>query len=110
MLRPQPADWSAWNGCRQDQPVNDVEGQCLRIVRQLHGNIDALAQFRRQYQAKFWLEVVPEYVVDAEQNPYIGFSREIIEFCYLTGTEIDVDVYHYCNFCDSDEESNGTLH
>ena len=110
MPRPQPADWSAWNGCRQDQPVNDVEGQCLRIVRQLHGNIDALARFRRRYQAKFWLEIVPEYVVDAEQNPYIGFSREIIEFCYLTGTEIDVDVYHYCNFCDSDEESNGTLH
>lgn len=48
--------------------------------------------------------------MDAEQNPYIGFSREIMEFCYLTGTEIDVDVYHYCNFCDSDEGQNGTLH
>ena len=30
-----------------------------------------------------------------EEQPWMSFNKEIIEFCYLTGTTIAVDLYSY---------------
>lgn len=37
--------------------------------------------------------IVPS--IYGEEKPLMGFNEEIIEFCYLTGTTIEVDMYVY---------------
>lgn len=86
--------FSSWAACKQTEPMLDAETQCLKIVRQLSPKIDELRAMQKEYNVDYSIIIVPELVVDAKQ-PGIVFNREIIEFCYLTGTEIGLDLYVY---------------
>lgn len=82
--------FSAWAGCLQEEPALDGEEQCLRIVRTLWSRIPALNQIRREVDVELGIKIVPR-VCPGEQ-PVLWFSREIIEFCFHTGTEISVEL------------------
>lgn len=88
----RPYRLSSWSGCMQTEPTLDAGEQCLHIVRQLQGKIDTLNALRQQYDLQFTLQIVPTMNPD-DSTPALYFDREIIDFCYRTGTEIDVDVY-----------------
>lgn len=82
--------FSGWCGCLQEEPALDGEEQCLRIVRALWDKIPALNQIRREVDVEFTMKIVPR-ICDGEQ-PVLWFDREIIEFCFHTGTEISIEM------------------
>jgi len=83
--------FSEWTACRQDEPAYDAGEQCLNIVRTLKEKIPLLLEIKKEYNVDFVINIVP-YIYN-EESPAICFNKEIIEFCYLTGTEIGVDLY-----------------
>lgn len=85
--------FSSWDACLQKEPALDGEEQCLRIVRMLRDKIPILNEIRREIDVEFTLMIVTH--IHHEEQPELGFGREIIEFCYLTGTEIGLDQYIY---------------
>ncbi|WP_347486253.1 DUF4279 domain-containing protein [Vandammella animalimorsus] len=90
----KPYRTSNWSACLQQEPVFDAGLQCQRIALQLHDKIHALNALRQQYAVQFWITVVPTMYPEAS-TPALSLGREVIEFCYLTGTQIDVDMYVY---------------
>lgn len=83
--------FSGWSACKQTEPAIDAEEQCLRIVRSLRDKIPALLAIKEEFDVSFSIIIVPS--VYNEESPVLGFNKEIIEFCYLTGTEIGIDLY-----------------
>lgn len=85
--------FTSWDACLQKEPALDAQEQCLGIVRGLKDKIPILNQIRREADVGFTITIVTE-IHHAEQ-PILWFNREIIAFCYLTGTEIGLDQYIY---------------
>ena len=85
--------FSDWACCKQTEPALDAEEQCRQIVRQLRDRIPALQEFKKIYNVDYAIIIVPH--IYREESPILGFDSEIIEFCYLTGTEISVNQYIY---------------
>lgn len=85
--------FSDWAACKQTEPVMDAEKQCRKIVRELRPHLSKLQEIKKKFNVDFTLMIVPH--IYNEENPILGFDREIIEFCYLTDTEIAVDMYIY---------------
>ncbi len=85
--------FSTWACCRQEQPAMSAEEQCLNIVHFLTPYIPKLKTVKQKYNVDFTIMIVPH--VYHEQCPILNVSKEIIEFCYLTGTEIAFDMYIY---------------
>jgi hypothetical protein len=85
--------FSSWTACYQTEPTLDVEKQCLNIVRILKEKIPILLDIKAKFDVEFCINIVPQ--IYNEASPAIIFNKEIIEFCYLTGTEIGVDIYVY---------------
>lgn len=83
--------FSNWCACKTTEPILDAEEQCLNIVRKLKPLIPKLNEIKRMYNVNFDIMIVP-YVYN-EESPILCFTNEIIEFCYLTKTEIIVDMY-----------------
>lgn len=83
--------FSDWSACEQNEPAIDAEEQVLKIIRILKPKIPKLLEIKEEYDVSFTISIVP-YIYN-EQTPVICFNKEIIEFCYLTGTEIGVDLY-----------------
>lgn len=76
----------------QKKPVFDAGRQCQRIALQLHDKIPVLNALRQQYAVQFWISVV-SVLHPEESTPALSLGHEVIAFCYLTGTQIDVDMY-----------------
>lgn len=87
--------FSEWSACKQTEPALDAHEQCLKIVRQLQSFVDKLNEIRQIYNVNFSIVIVPG--VYNQEAPVLWFSNEIIEFCYLTKTEISIDMYIYEN-------------
>lgn len=83
--------FSRWCGCKQTEPKIDVYEQCLKIVRELKPLIPVLSELKKKYNIQYTIQSVPSIYNDS--TPIVCFDSEIIEFCYLTGTEIGVDMY-----------------
>lgn len=88
----KPYGFSCWSGCMQKKPVFDAGRQCQRIALQLHDKIPVLNALRQQYAVQFWISVV-SVLHPEESTPALSLGHEVIAFCYLTGTQIDVDMY-----------------
>ena len=93
--------FSFWAACKQTEPAIDAEEQCVNIVRMLKEKIPLLLEIKKEYDVGFAIQIVP-HIYNAEE-PLIGFNSEIIEFCYLTGTEIGIDMYVYSEDVDRTE-------
>jgi hypothetical protein len=83
--------FSSWSAEKTDINRLDVEAQYMDTIKNLKNKISTLQQIKEQYDVSFKIEVVPH--IYGEKNPYMVFNKEIIEFCYLTGTTIEVDMY-----------------
>ena len=91
--------FSKWSGEKSEVERYDVNEQCLNTIQHLKHKISELLEIKSRYDVEFYLKIVP-HIYNAE-SPIIHFDKEVIEFCYLTGTEIAVDAYVY------DEEVRG---
>lgn len=69
-----------------------VNRQMLETINVLIAKVDKLKEIKEKFDVEFYLQIVLKF--DSQQNqPIISPPREIIEFCYLTQTNIDYDYY-----------------
>lgn len=89
--------FSRWGAEKSEVGRLDVEAQCRETIKNLKNKISQLNQIKEQYDVSFVLTIVPS--IHDEEQPYMSFKKEVIEFCYLTGTTIHVDmqIYHLVN-------------
>ena len=85
--------FSKWSGEKSEVERYDVNEQYLNTIQHLKHKISELLEIKSRYDVEFILQIV-SHNYNAE-SPIIHFDKEVIEFCYLTGTEIDVDAYVY---------------
>ncbi|WP_267905719.1 DUF4279 domain-containing protein [Metabacillus niabensis] len=85
--------FSSWNAEKSVIDRLDVEAQCLDTIKKLKNKISVLKSIKEQYDVNFGIMVVPS--IYGEEQPQIYLNEEIIEFCYLTGTTINFDMYIY---------------
>lgn len=85
--------FSSWSGEKSAIKRLDVEAQCRDTIKKLKNKIPILTQIKEQYDVNFVLVIVPS--IYGEEKPYMDFNKEVIEFCYLTGTTITTDMYIY---------------
>ena len=78
-----------------------VENQMMRTIENLVPKVQELKEIKRKYDVNYTLEIVPSVYV-GNISPCLAPSRAVIEFCYLTETEIDIDLYVF----DSSEIDN----
>ena len=92
----RPYNFSGWSAEKSTVGGLDIGEQCIETIQNLKAKISELLEIKSLYDVSFWLVIVPH--IYNEQAPAVSFGKDIIEFCYLTGTEIDVDIYVYQNF------------
>ncbi|PKM62308.1 MAG: hypothetical protein CVU97_06055 [Firmicutes bacterium HGW-Firmicutes-21] len=92
--------FSAWSGAKSTLDTLVIEEQVLETISLLKEKIEVLLQIKSLYDVSFAIVIVPEII--NEETPAIHFNKETIDFCYKTGTEIDIDMYIY-QFGDKDE-------
>lgn len=83
--------FSTWSAEKSEIGRLDVEAQCRDTIKNLKNKVSQLNRIKQQYDVKFVLVIVPS--IYHEEQPWISFNEEVIEFCYLTGTTIEVDMY-----------------
>lgn len=83
--------FSNWAAEKSDIGRLDIDAQCAETIKELKNKVPLLNQIREQYDVSFVIMIVPS--VYAEEPPVMSFGKEIIEFCYLSGTTIEVDFY-----------------
>lgn len=95
--------FSTWSAEKSEVGRLDVEAQCRDTIKNLKNKVPQLNRIKQQYDVKFVLMIVPS--IYHEEQPWISFNEEVIEFCYLTGTTIEVDMYIH----ELEDESKGFL-
>lgn len=83
------ANWSI--GYCNDYDI-DTEVQMEKTISKLMDKKEELKQIREKYDVEFYLEVVPTLCVE-ESTPALAPSMAVIDFCYETRTQIDIDLY-----------------
>lgn len=53
-----------------------------------------MKEIKQKCKLTFVLEIAPKFYTTTDK-PIISPSKEVIEFCYLTETNIDIDYYFY---------------
>lgn len=71
----------------QPKPEADDPTQCLSIVKALKVKIPLLQKIHNELNVNFSIQVCAD-IVGGKTVPCFGFSEEIIEFCFLTHTDI----------------------
>lgn len=87
-----PYDFALWEYGRCDEYDVYVENQMMKTIQDLIPKIDILRKIKELYEAYFTLEIVPT-IYAGDINPCLAPNREVIEFCYKTETQIDIDLY-----------------
>ncbi|WP_391117115.1 DUF4279 domain-containing protein [Psychrobacillus sp. L3] len=83
--------FSDWSAEKSNVGRLDVEAQCMDTIKNLKNKILLLKEIKEQYNVHYVIMIVPS--IYGEEKPLMSFNEEIIEFCYLTGTTIEVDMY-----------------
>ena len=85
-------EYSVWEyGICEEYDVI-VANQMMKTIHDLLPKIDILREIRERFSVELSLEIVPS-ICAGEINPCLAPNREVIEFCYLTKTDIDIDLY-----------------
>ena len=92
-------NFAMWEYGRCDEYDVFVENQMMSTITDLMPKTNILQKIYELYDVSFHLEVVPSVYV-GEITPCISPNRAVLEFCYLTKTGIDIDLYVF----DSAEE------
>lgn len=69
-----------------------TENQMRVTVAPLLDKIDRLNTIREKFDVEFYLQIVPTVHGD-EPTPALAPPMDIIDFCYTTRTNIDIDLY-----------------
>ena len=83
---------SQWYFGRCDDYSPYVEEQIRKTISPLLDKTDILKQIRQEFNAAFFLEIVPTIYPD-EPTPCLAPPLDVIDFCHETRTEIDIDLY-----------------
>ena len=70
----------------------DTSVQMEKSISILMDKKEELKQIREKNDAEFYLQVVPTLCVD-ESTPALAPSMTVMDFCYETRTQIDIDLY-----------------
>ena len=73
-------NFSSWFGCMQNEPDISRFDQCSKIVEELKPHIEDLKKIKELHNVSFCIEIHPS---SANEDGVIGFSHDVIEFCYL---------------------------
>lgn len=85
-------DFSNITLVESDKRTLILEEQIDEIVELLYPKISVLQEINRLYDVRYVLQIVGK--ATDETLPSISFNKKIIEFCYLTSTIIDCDLYN----------------
>lgn len=85
-------DFALWEYGRCNEYDVFTENQMVATICELKTKIQLLKEIRRKFDVSFVLEIVPSLYIN-ETTPALAPNRDIIEFCYETETEIDIDLY-----------------
>ena len=85
-----PYYFSCWNAEKSDVDIVDTGKQCLETIKNLNNKIPELLKIKSLYDVSFHILIVANI---CKEKIYLNFEKEIIDFCYHTGTTIDVDMY-----------------
>lgn len=66
--------------------------QMEETISPFENKVDLLVELKNKYNLKYCLEVVP-FLHVGEISPALAPNSKIVEFCFKTGTEIDIDLY-----------------
>lgn len=85
-------DFAHWEVglCNEYEP--ETANQMRKTISILLDRIDLLNKIRVENDVTFWLEVVPTIYVD-DSTPCLAPTLDIIDFCHITSTQIDIDMY-----------------
>lgn len=72
-----------------------VTNQMMKTITPLLPKVEILKQIKKDYKVDFTLVVVP-YVRFDEPSPCLAPSKEVMQFCVETDTDIDIDLYVGC--------------
>lgn len=85
-------DFALWEYGRCDKYDVFVENQMMQTIRDLIPKTQNLNEIKQKYDVEFTLEVVPS-VYTGEATPCLAPNRQVMEFCCITETDIDIDLY-----------------
>lgn len=87
--------FSLWEFGRIERENNlFCDEQMKETVLPLFEKVDTLIELKRKYNLTYVLEVVPKFYT-TEDKPILSPLQEVVEFCALTQTLIDIDYYFY---------------
>lgn len=89
-------DFALWEYGRCNDYDVIVENQMMQTINDLIPKIQELKEIKQKYDVNFTLEVVPSIFVD-NINPCLAPNRTVIEFCYHTETNMDIDLYVFAS-------------
>jgi hypothetical protein len=84
-------DWAMWEFGTEYENTVLADDQAVRIIEQLEPLVDKLLIVKEKYNCEFILMQVP--YINKGMTTSIGYNKAVIDFCYKTGTEIQVDMY-----------------
>ena len=91
-------DFALWEYGRCEDYDMLTDNQMRQTISELIPKVQELKDIKLKYDVSFVLEVVPS-VYAGESAPCLAPDRTVIEFCYHTETDIDIDLYVF----DSDD-------
>ena len=72
----------------------DINEMIRETLKNLIPQAEMLANLKKEYNLGYYLVLVPEIYSDSDEpKQYLSLERDIIEFLYLTGAEVDLDYY-----------------
>ena len=87
-------DFALWEYGRCSEYDVLVENQMMKTINDLIPKVKDLKEIRQKYDVEYTIQIVPSVYV-GEPTPCLSPNRKIIEFCYVTETELDIDLYVY---------------
>ena len=85
-------DFALWETGRCNDYDIEVANQMRKTIASLMYKIDLLNKIRQEYDVSFYLEGVPTVYAE-DLTPCLAPTLDVIDFCYATRTEIDIDMY-----------------
>ena len=85
-------DFASWEIGHCEEYDVLTEKQMQKTIAPLIDKIDRLNQIRSEFDVVFTLEIVPTVYAE-NTSPCLAPSLQVIDFCYATRTELDIDLY-----------------
>lgn len=85
-------DFASWHFGKCDEYNVYTENQMHKTIEPLLDKINILNEIKNKFDVDFYLEIVPTIYANSVK-PSLAPSLKVIDFCYATRTNIDIDLY-----------------